>query len=115
MIEEYSFGKIIIDGFLYSTDVEVFSGKPLKVLLWRRKTSHLIETEDIKEAFGKGFEAIIIGTGEAGMARLAESAQEEIRKNNLRLVLQKTGEAIESFNKLVSQNRKIIGFFHLTC
>lgn len=120
MIEEYKFGSITIDGKTYNYDVEVrWSGEVLK---WWRKESHIIDVDDLKRAIDQNPEVIIIGTGESGVAKVAEKARGEIRAKGIELIIDITAEAIKTFNVILEESkeeegeeRKVIGLFHLTC
>lgn len=113
MIEEYHFGSIVINGENYNYDIEVrwISG----VLKWWRSESHIIDVEDIKRAIEQNPEVIIIGTGESGIAKVTEKAKEEIKSQGIKLIVDLTDEAVESFNILKKKKVKVIGLFHLTC
>ncbi|MCD6500587.1 hypothetical protein J7K42_01045 [bacterium] len=103
-IEKYHFGSITINGKTYNHDVEVrWSGE---VLDWRRKESHLIAVEDIKRALGQSPEVIVIGTGESGMARVTEEAKKEIEEKGIKLIIDRTEEAVKSFNIINKKSEK---------
>ena len=120
MIEEYHFGSITIDGKTYTEDIEVrWTGEVLK---WWRSESHIIDVEDIKRVVKENPDTIIIGTGEAGIAKVTEEAQNFIQKKGIKLIIDKTEEAIRTFNVIIEKSqeeegkpRKVIGLFHLTC
>lgn len=112
MIEEYSFGFIKIDGQVYNHDVQI--GLDGKVGLWWRNKSHEIGKRDIEEVLSQNPEAIVIGTGEMGVAKVMDETQQTIVANNIELIIEPTGEAIKSFNSL-KKEKKVAGLFHLTC
>ncbi|MCD6528321.1 hypothetical protein J7K44_01645 [bacterium] len=113
MIKEYHFGFITIDDESYDYDVEVrWIGEVLK---WWRQESHIVDVGDIKRAVEENPEVIVIGTGESGMAKVTNEAKEEIISKGIRLIIEKTGQAVKSFNKEEEKKRKVIGLFHLTC
>jgi hypothetical protein len=120
MIQEYRFNSIVIKDETYDKDVEVrWTGE---VLLWKRQESHAIDIEDVKRAVEQKPEVIVIGTGESGMARITEGAQNFIRQADIRLITDKTGEAVRTFNVICDESleeegkqEKVIGLFHLTC
>ena len=115
MIEKYSFGQITINGKTYNYDVEVHSWDE-KVLNWQRKESHLFQKEDIEKALQENPEIIIFGTGEIGVAQVDESLKNFLQEKRIIFFEEKTPKAIEIFNQYLSQkNKKVIGFFHLTC
>ena len=120
MIEEYRFGSITINGKTYAEDVVVYwSGEVLK---WRRRESHVIDVEDVTGAVKENPDTIIIGTGEAGLTKITGEAQNFIQKKGIKLIIDKTEEAIRTFNVIIEKSqeeegkpRKVIGLFHLTC
>ena len=119
MIEEYSFGLIKINGKTYHYDVIVlWTGE---VLEWWRKESHLIDVEDVKSSVNLNPDTIIIGIGESGVAKVTEKAKEYIKEKGIKLIVDKTEEAVKNFN-VISKNseekrkqNQVIGLFHLTC
>jgi hypothetical protein len=118
MINEYHFGSITINGKTYNYDVEVrWTGEVLK---WWRKEGHVINLEDVKRAVDQKPDTIIIGNGESGVARVTERSQQFITERGIKLIIDKTEEAIRTFNiilKISQEGRenKVIGLFHLTC
>jgi len=113
MIEEYHFGSLTINGKSYDYDVEVRWTD--EVLKWWRQESHVIDVEDVKRAIEENPEVIVIGTGESGMAKVTNRAKEEILSRGIRLIIEKTPQAIKSFNQRKEEKKRIIGLFHLTC
>jgi len=120
MIEEYKFGFIVIDGKTYEYDVEVrWTGEVLK---WWRGESHIVDIEDVKRAIDQNPDLIVIGTGESGLAKVAERTKEEILSKGIGLIIDKTEEAVKTFNiqkreseEEEGRQKKVIGLFHLTC
>ncbi len=120
MIEEYKFGSIIIDGKTYEYDVEVrWTGEVLK---WWRGESHVVDIEDVERAIDQNPDLIIIGTGESGLAKVTERTKEEILSKGIGLIVDKTEEAVKTFNiqkreseEEEGRQKKVIGLFHLTC
>ncbi|MBU4274565.1 hypothetical protein KKE19_02000 [Patescibacteria group bacterium] len=120
MIEEYNFGYIIIDGKRYDNDIEMRWTN--EVLLWSFKEKHLIGIEEVKRAVGQAPETIIIGTGKSGLANVTKEAQNFIKNNGIELIIDKTEEAVRTFNIMKEDSleeegrqRQVIGLFHLTC
>ena len=120
MIQEYRFGSITIDGKIYNSDVEVRWTD--EVLSWWRKESHRIDIQDVERAVEQNPEIIIIGTGESGVAKVTETAENFIKGRGIELIIDRTEEATKTFNIIREESkeeegeqRKIIGLFHLTC
>lgn len=120
MIEEYNFGFIKINGKDYNYDVEVRWTD--EVLAWPFTARHSIGVEEVRKALEQEPDTIVIGTGESGLAEVTPEAQEEIRKNGIKLIIDKTEEAVKTFNVIKEDSKeeeekqeKVIGLFHLTC
>ena len=120
MIEDYQFGSIIIDGQTYTHDVQVFwTGQ---VFDWWRKESHVIDVEDVIDMVEQSPESIVIGTGQAGIAKVTEEAKKFITARGIKLFIDHTEQAIKTFNIRQEDSQeeegkieKVIGLFHLTC
>ncbi len=67
-IDDYDFGRIVIDGKTYTSDVIVY---PERLdTSWWRKEGHLLQPEDITEVLDAEPEVLIIGTGYSGCMRV---------------------------------------------
>jgi hypothetical protein len=120
MIEEYYFGFIKINGQDFNSDVEVRWTN--KVLPWSFKERHKINIGEVKRAIEQKPDTIVIGTGESGLAEVTLEAQKEIEKNGIKLIIDKTEEAVKTFNVIKEESKeeegleeRVIGLFHLTC
>ncbi len=119
MIEKFGFGRIKIGGVCYGHDVEVYSDG--QVLEWVRKKGHVFLPEDMDRALDEKPEVVVLGTGVYGAARVPQKTREKIQDQGAKLVIDKTEEAVRSFNMVLKKDkeralkRKVIGLFHLTC
>ena len=113
MIEEYHSGSIIINGKMYEHDVQIFPSGQIKS--WWRKTSHEVILEDVREALEQNPQIIIFGTGSPGMMGVSDEVREKVKTMGIELIIEPTKEAIKKFNELKKDERKVAGFFHLTC
>lgn len=117
MIEDYHFGSITINGKTYDHDVEVrWNGEVLK---WWRNRGHVFAIDDLKRAVKEEPEIIILGTGAYGTAKVNAKAKKFIQDKEIKLIIDKTEPAVESFNTIIKSKeetpQKVIGLFHLTC
>lgn len=119
MIEEYKPGVITVDGRNYDSDI--FVDWKDEVSDWQHREEHAIEAEDLRAAVEKNPETIVLGTGENGMVEISESAQDFISEKGIKLMVDRTEEAIKTFNILKENSleeegrqEKVIGLFHLT-
>jgi len=120
MIKEYKFGSITIDEKTYDYDLKVRWTN--EVLPWRRKESHIIDMEDIESALSQNPQMIVIGTGESGMAEVTKNLKIELESRGIELIVDLTADAIKTFNVIKEYSeeedgvqKRVIGFFHLTC
>ena len=111
MIESYSFGNITTDGKKYTNDVIILDSK---IISWWREESHLAQVADFADV-PDDIENIVIGTGDSGMMKVDEKVLEHFKEKGIEVVMQMSGEAVNTFNELKQQKKKVAGAFHLTC
>jgi hypothetical protein len=113
VIDSYDFGQIVIDGQRYTSDVIVF---PDRVKAdWWRKESHRLHVEDVKDALEEKPNVLVVGTGYSGLVKVLPETEKYVRSRGVELIVQRTGEAYKTFNRLVQSGKTVIAAFHLTC
>lgn len=113
LIENYSFGTIIVDGETYHHDVILC---PDKIEInWIRQESHSLVPEDIAEIISYQPEILIVGTGAYGVLQVPSTTVAMLKRQHIRLIAEPTARACEIFNEYVSKGQKVVGAFHLTC
>lgn len=112
MIEDYSFGRMVVDGKKYTSDLIIFPDRIIDS--WWRQTGHRLILKDIEDVFNEEVEVLVIGTGFYGIMKVEEEVEEYAKSKGIKLIVEKTKKAAESFN-LASPQKKTIGAFHLTC
>ena len=112
-INNYEFGLITVNGKEFRQDVAVFWDGTVSE--WQRAESHVIVPADIKFIFAKNPEAIVIGTGESGMAEVLAETKAEIISKGIKLTIEKTSAVVELFNDNADKGIRVVGLFHLTC
>jgi hypothetical protein len=112
MIDSYEFGRIVINGKRYDSDLIVFSDKVRSG--WWRKEGHRLHVEDLKEVLEVKPEVLVVGTGYSGLMTVPPETRKYIESTGIELMVQKTTEACETFNRLV-KSRKVVAALHLTC
>lgn len=113
VIESYSFGSMVIDGVRYTKDVIIFpDGSILNP--WWRKQGHVLTSDDLRELLAAEPEIIVCGSGAMGVMRPAAKLQEYLAARNINFIVQKSGQAVETYNNL-SGKKRVGGCFHLTC
>jgi len=113
MIESYNFGKIVVNGKVYTSDLIIFNDSVREN--WWRKEGHKLHIEDLKEVIKKKPEILIVGTGYFGLMKVPKEVKDFLTQKGIEVVSQKTKEACETFNKLLSCKRKVAAALHLTC
>jgi len=109
MIEDYSFGKMKINGKSYTADVIIKDGE---VSSWWRKRGHYVEPGDVGP-FIHNAKVVIIGAGESGNMQVPEETRRFMAEKGVKVIVKKTADAVKSFNKEKEENK--VGLFHLTC
>ncbi|MBU3897012.1 MAG: hypothetical protein KJ697_03725 [Nanoarchaeota archaeon] len=109
-IDSFYFGNMIIKGRKFTNDLSVsWDGEVIP-----RKSEHLFTENDFVDIIMKNPEIVVIGTGTAGLMKIAPGVQVKAGIEGIQLVVKPTAQAIEEFNKYAKRN-KVIGVFHLTC
>ncbi|MFX0097520.1 MAG: Mth938-like domain-containing protein [Candidatus Hodarchaeota archaeon] len=112
LIESYDFGRIIIDGKQYTSDLIVFPDRVDES--WWRKKGHELCIDDIKEVIEAKPEILVVGTGYYGRMKILSETLEYLESNGIEITAKKTKDACEKFNQL-SKSRKVVAAIHLTC
>ncbi len=109
-INSFTFGSLTINNRAYDTDMIVcWDGEMMP-----RESSHTFTKGELIELLVKGIDTVIIGTGTAGCVKIEKDAEDFARTKNVRLIYERTPEAIQDFNNM-SRNRKVIAVIHVTC
>lgn len=113
MINSYDFGRIVVDGQRYNSDVIVFADR-VKDSWWRRE-GHQLHVEDIERVVQKEKpDVLVVGTGYSGLMRVLPETEKYLKSNGIELIAQSTREACETFNRLV-KSKRVMAALHLTC
>jgi hypothetical protein len=113
LIESYDFGRITINGIVYTKDVIITGEKTMAG--WMRKEGHLLQVADISQAIEESApEIAIVGTGYNGMMSVPEETKLYFQRKGIELLVEKTREACDIFNVL-SRTKRTLAALHLTC
>jgi hypothetical protein len=112
MIDSYSFGRIVIKGQSYNSDVIIY---PEKVnSSWWRKEGHNLCLEDIKDIINYKPDALVIGKGKPGLMKVPKHVQKAIQNRGITLYIADTAKAVKKYNELYNKT-KVVAALHLTC
>jgi hypothetical protein len=117
-ISSIEFGSITIDNIKY--DQVLIVGKKVKEREYEKLktlfgTSHKIGDWELEELLNENPEIIIIGTGQDGALSVGEEVIDTINKKGIRLIIEKTPQAIITYNKKILENKKVNALVHTTC
>ena len=112
MIDSYTFGTFIIDGKTFDSNVKLIQNKAVKC---RYFENHVIELNDFTDLVDKKPEYIIIGTGASGAVRVPAEIKEYMEKAGIKLIIEKTADACDTYNDLIKKNKKVCALMHNTC
>lgn len=114
MIQEYRFGKMVIDGDSYDKDLIIAAGEVIPN--WWRNKGHNLEVADIEKVVEQHQpEMVVVGKGQFGMMSISDEVRQFLNGQGIELVDKKTGKAVQIYNKNFSEGKNVIGAFHLTC
>jgi hypothetical protein len=111
-ITHYSFGKIVIEGKTYTSDVIIYPDHVDPS--WWRKEGHLLQKEDVEDIIKSGISTAIIGTGYYSTMRVPKETLDYLRSNGIEAFIENTQSAAKSYNE-VSDRKPVIAALHLTC
>jgi hypothetical protein len=114
MIDSYVSGRSMrIDGETYTTDLKII-GNTVKDNWWRRE-GHRLLSDDIVDILESRPDVLVVGTGYAGNLDIPANLRKDLAKRGVRLLSERTAEAVDLFNQHRAQEENVAGAFHLTC
>ena len=114
LIESYVSGRSMrVAGKTYTTDLKII-GDTVKDNWWRRK-GHRLLSDDIVDILESRPDVLVVGTGYAGNLDIPANLRRDIAELGVRLLSERTAEAVELFNRHRTREENVAGAFHLTC
>jgi hypothetical protein len=110
-LEDYSFGRIVVDGAEHTRDLIVLPDRV--VANWWRREGHSLVMEDLDEVAGELPERLILGCGVHGQLRPDPGMIEALRKRGVDVETLHTDEAVKRYGE--SDERRTAAALHLTC
>ncbi len=111
-IDSYSFGRIVINGKIYTSDVIIYPGRV--DASWWRKEGHMLQLADLAEALQAKPDVLVIGTGYAGVMRVPRETVDRIAAQGIEVKVERTPMAVEVYNNLHGA-KTVIAALHITC
>lgn len=111
-IEDYRFGKIIINGQPYNKDLIIFSDRILPN--WWRERGHSLAIADLKEVIAAKPQVLIIGTGMYGRIKVPDDVFQNLQSLDIEVIVVRTGKACQIYNHIQAEY-DVIAALHLSC
>lgn len=112
-IDSYQFGKIVIDGVNYSSDL-IILGDSVQSNWWR-KQGHSLAVEDLQTVLAARPSVLIVGCGASGIMKVPDQTRRALQQQDIQVEALNTSEAVQRFNELTQAGENIAAALHLTC
>lgn len=111
-VESYSFGTIKLNEKVFKNDVIVY-GEFVKE--WWRREGHRVCLNDVKDILKLRPEVVVIGTGYYGVVKVDRDVIERLRGEGIDVICEESRRAVETYNRLLKEGKKVALAIHLTC
>ena len=112
IIEKYQFGKIMVSGSRFNTDLIIFPDHIQDN--WRRREGHLLKITDLESVINYHPDVLIIGTGMYGLMKIDRDLIQLLKDFNIkRIIIEKTKKACLYYNNETLQKK--VAALHLNC
>lgn len=114
-IEHYDFGHIVIEGQRYERDVILLPDRLISH--WWRERGHNLSPADLREVVQaqEQVDILIVGTGAYGLMAVPQETRRYLQEQGIQLVIQRTGSAVEEYNRRREEGQSVAAALHLTC
>ena len=113
MIESYRFGRIVILGKTYVSDVKIVNG--VVIPEWWRRNGHNVCLSDISDFFDAPPEIVVMGKGSPGHMTVGGDVKTFLKQKGITLFEEPSARAVDTFNSHFEKGIKVYAGFHLTC
>lgn len=110
-LEEYRFGRIVVDGDEQTRDLIVLPDRV--VTNWWRREGHSLAMEDLEEVLDELPERLILGCGHDGRLHPPAAVLEALERRGVAVEVLHTAEAVKRYGEL--DERRTAAALHLTC
>ena len=110
-LEDYSFGRLTVDGTEQRRDVIVLPDRV--VTGWWRQDGHSLVIDDLRDVLDELPERLIVGNGAYGRLDPHPAVIDELRKRGVEVEVLHTDEAVRRYNEL--DRSRTAAALHLTC
>jgi hypothetical protein len=110
-IEDYSFGRVTVDGEEHTRDVIVLPGRVVSG--WWRRDGHGLVLEDLEDVLDELPPRLLVGCGAHAQLRPDPRALASLRERGVEVEVLPTAEAVSRYGEL--DPRQTAAALHLTC
>jgi hypothetical protein len=110
-IEEYEFGRVVVDGHQETRDVIVLPRRVVRD--WWRREGHELVLDDLLQVLEELPERLVVGTGAHGQLRPDPEAIRELAARGVAVEAFPTAEAVRRYGEL--DPASTAAALHLTC
>jgi len=112
-IDSYQFGKIVIDGKSYNSDV-IILGDEIQSDWWR-KQGHSLAAEDLKTILKAKLSVLVVGCGASGLMEVPDQTRQVLKERDIQLEAFDSYKAVQKFNEFSEAGVNVAAALHLTC
>ncbi|MDY7042061.1 MAG: Mth938-like domain-containing protein [Chloroflexota bacterium] len=113
MIESYSFGRIVINGRPYTSDVVILADRVF--FSWWRQEGHELAPADLDEVIAARPDVLVVGTGHSGLMRILPETETYLAEQNIQILAERTTDACQTYNRLRRSGQNVVAALHITC
>jgi hypothetical protein len=110
-LEDYSFGRIVVDGQEHTRDLIVLPDRVVPD--WWRREGHSLALEDLEDVRDEPPERLILGCGAHGQLRPDPAVIEALERHGVAVEALDTAEAVRRYGE--ADERRTAAALHLTC
>jgi len=112
-VESYEFGRIEIDGRMYTADVIILPSGVRSD--WWREEGHALRPGDLSAVLDDPPKFLVIGQGAHGCMSVTDETLACLEQAGIEAVCAPTGQAVEIYNERCKRGEVVAAAFHLTC
>ena len=112
-IDSYQFGKIVIHGKSYNSDL-IILGDTVQSDWWR-KQGHSLTADDLKNILKAKPSVLVVGCGASGLMEVPDQTLQVLKKHNIQIETFDSYKAVQKFNEFSEAGVNVAAAIHLTC
>ncbi len=113
-IDGYRFGRITIDGRDYTDDV-ILLGDEVLSPWWRERGGHVFHLGDMGRLLDAAPPVLVLGIGRYGRVRVPDETRRALEEAGTEVVVLRTADAVEEYNRRAGAGEGVSAALHLTC